>query len=82
MDRRSAFVLRPTPRRRAGFGALACLGLLALGGCAGGGTPQAVNSAALAQRAYAANGTIHSVSEALDQRLDRLLAVQVAGLQR
>ncbi len=84
MDRCSAFPGRPAPctRDRPGLvGPLACLGLLILSGCAGGNTPQAVNAAALAQRAYASNGTIRSVSDALDQRLDLMLAVQTAGVQ-
>ncbi len=84
MDRCSALPGRPAPRRRDRpglIGPLACLGLLILSGCAGESTPQAVNAAALAQRAYASNGTIRSVSDALDQRLDLMLAVRMAGLQ-
>ncbi|MGH7042390.1 MAG: hypothetical protein ACREFY_09680 [Acetobacteraceae bacterium] len=60
---------------------LACLGVLALGGCAGAAPPM-MNTAALAQRAYASNGTIRSVSDALDQQLDLMLAVRTAGVRR
>ncbi|HVC61502.1 MAG TPA: hypothetical protein VND19_14210 [Acetobacteraceae bacterium] len=84
MDRCSAFPGRPAPCKRdlpGLVGPLAYLGLLILSGCAGGSAPQAVNAAALAQRAYASNGTIRSVSDALDQRLDLMLAVRMDGLQ-
>ena len=87
MVRQPPFPVRPAPRRHSErhfpgvAGALACLGLLALGGCAGGPPPAAMNTAALAQQAYASNGTIRSVSDALDQRLDLMLAVRTAGLQ-
>ncbi len=88
MDRCSA-VLSPYDkrqaadrRRRASFRPLVWLGLLALGGCAGAGAPPITNTAALAQRAYASNGTIRSVSDALDQRLDLMLAVRVAAIPR
>ncbi len=86
MDRRSAFSIRPASRRRGDrrafgwAGPLACLALLALAGCAET-APPAVNTAALAQQAYASNGTIRSVSNALDQRLDLMLAVRTADAQ-
>lgn len=83
MDRNSAPSPRPAPcPRRAGprlgrTGMLVGLGLLALGGCAAQG-PSMLNAAALAQQAYASNATIHSVSNALDQRLDLMLSVRTA----
>jgi hypothetical protein len=59
---------------------LACagLGLLGLGGCAGSATPVA-QASVLVQQAYAQNATIHAVSDALDRRLDAMLAVQTAA---
>ena len=57
--------------------ALAGVGLLGLGGCAGSAMPVADGSA-LAQRAYARNATIRAVSDALDHRLDVMLAVETA----
>jgi hypothetical protein len=71
-DRRRAISLRP----------LMWLGLLVLGGCAGSGAAPVTNTAALAQRAYASNGTIRSVSDALDQRLDLMLAERMVALPR
>ncbi len=69
-------VLSPRSARRL-LAAFAGLGLLGLGGCAGSATPVA-ESAALVQRAYAQNATIHAVSDALDQRLDAMLSVETA----
>ncbi len=69
----------PSPRStRRLLLAFAGLGLLGLGGCAGSGTPVA-DSSALVQRAYAQNATIRAVSDALDQRLDAMLAVETAA---
>lgn len=87
MDRSAVFPIRPAPRRPLGpglcgfVGPVMCVALLALDGCAGATSPT-VNSAALAQQAYANNGTIRSVSDALDQRLSLMLAVRTAGLQQ
>lgn len=79
MERTSSLAHRKLPRARL----LACLGALtlatlALGGCAASTPPAAMNSAALAQRAYAENATIRSVSQALDQRVDLMLAAHMA----
>jgi hypothetical protein len=57
------------------------LALLGLGGCAGSAPPP-VNTALLAQQAYANNEGIRSVSDALDQRLDTMLATQTASIQQ
>ncbi len=73
---------RADRRRPASLRPLVWLGLLVLGGCAGPGAAPVTNTAALAQRAYASNGTIRSVSDALDQRLDLMLAVRVAAIPR
>lgn len=68
------------PRLRAVRVAVAlggALGVVVLGGCAGPAGPTA-HDAALAQRAYARNETIRSVSDALDRRLDAMLPVRMA----
>ncbi len=64
-----------------GAGALgaALLGAALLGGCAGP-MPPVANRAALAEEAYARNDTIHTVSDALDRRLDAMLGQRVADL--
>jgi hypothetical protein len=51
------------------------LALLAVAGCAAV-RPVPVNSATLAQLAYAQNGVVRTVSDALDQKLDLLLAAR------
>jgi len=57
----------------------AVLGAALLGGCAGP-MPPVANRAALAEEAYARNDTIHTVSDALDRRLDGMLGQRVADL--
>ncbi len=69
------FPLIPPRSTRRCLLALAGAGRLARGGCAGPATSVA-DSAALAQQAYAQNGTLRAVSDALDQRLDALVALQ------
>ena len=60
---------------------LGVLALLVLGACAGPGTPPAAdNSALMVQRAYAENAQVRGVADALDARLDRMLAEQTAML--
>lgn len=68
-------------RKGLGAGALgaALLGAALLGGCAGP-MPPVANRAALAEEAYARNDTIHTVSDALDRRLDAMLGQRVADL--
>lgn len=79
MERTSSLAHRKLPRARllAGLGAV-LLATLALGGCATSASPEAMNPAALAQKAYAENATIRSVSQALDQRVDLMLATHMA----
>jgi hypothetical protein len=86
MDRSPAPSPRPAPGRRPGvrgFGLreiwVGC-GLLALGGCAVQPPAPPLNTAALAEQAYASNATIRSVSDALDRRLDQMLPVRTAEL--
>ena len=60
---------------------LGALAVLALGACAGPGTPSpADNSALVVQRAYAENAQVRGVADALDARLNRMLTQQTAML--
>jgi len=59
------------------------LGLLALGACAASAPPSpGVNSALMVQRAYAENAQLRGVADALDARLDQMVAQQTAMLAR
>lgn len=56
--------------------------LLALGACAGPDAAPQANSAVIVQRAYAENVQLRGVADALDARLDRMVAQQTAMLAR
>ena len=56
--------------------------LLALGACAGPDAAPQANSAALVQRAYVENVQLRGVADALDARLDQMVAQQTAMLAR
>lgn len=56
--------------------------LLALGACAGPEAAPQANSAAIVQRAYAENRQLRGVADALDARLDQMVAQQTAMLAR
>ena len=56
--------------------------LLALGACAGPDAAPQANSAVMVQRAYAENVQLRGVADALDARLDQMVAQQTAMLAR
>jgi hypothetical protein len=56
--------------------------LLALGACAGPDAAPQANSAVIVQRAYAENAQLRGVADALDARLDQMVAQQTAMLAR
>ena len=80
MQRKPDFASTPTAPALAR--ALAALGLLALGACAGPASAPVANSAQLVQQAYAENSQVRGVADALDGKLDQMLVQQTAMLAR